>query len=74
MTKLAEIQKAIQRLPPAERSDLRDWYLEHEGFAPDIEEIWASEVRKRIEELDSGRVPGIPGEEVFARARKLLSR
>ena len=30
MTKLAEIQEAIQQLPPAERAELRHWLLEEE--------------------------------------------
>ena len=30
MTKLAEIQKAIQHLPPEERSELRHWILGEE--------------------------------------------
>jgi hypothetical protein len=30
MTKLAEIQEAIQHLPPQERAELRTWILEGE--------------------------------------------
>ncbi len=30
MTKLTEIQEAIQQLPPAERAELRHWLLEEE--------------------------------------------
>ncbi len=30
MTKLAEIQEAIQQLPPAERAQLRHWLVEEE--------------------------------------------
>jgi hypothetical protein len=30
MTKLAEIQDAIQHLPPQERAELRSWILEEE--------------------------------------------
>lgn len=30
MTKLAEIQEAIQQLPPPERDELRHWLLEEE--------------------------------------------
>jgi len=32
------------------------------------------EVLRRIEELDNGRVQGVPAEQVFARARKILGR
>lgn len=33
-----------------------------------------AEVKRRIEDLDSGRVQGVPAEQVFARARKILGR
>jgi uncharacterized protein YdhG (YjbR/CyaY superfamily) len=31
MTKLAEIQEAIQSLPPKERAELRNWLVEEES-------------------------------------------
>ena len=38
---------------------------------PQIEEAWQIETRRRIEEIESGKVQPIPLEESLARARKL---
>lgn len=34
---------------------------------PEIDQAWLGLARRRQEELASGKVPGIPGEEVFKR-------
>ena len=39
---------------------------------PANDAAWAEEVRRRLEEIRSGKVQAIPGEEVMARARKLV--
>ena len=36
----------------------------HEEADPDAEEAWDAEIRRRVEELDSGAVEGIPWSEV----------
>jgi len=36
----------------------------------DVEEAWKEEVERRIEEVESGDVKLIPGEEVFATMRE----
>lgn len=41
---------------------------------PEIELAWQTEVARRIEEIQSGKVQGIPGEEVSARIRKIVGR
>ncbi|MGH8021542.1 MAG: addiction module protein [Opitutaceae bacterium] len=46
----------------------------HGGIAPHIEAAWHSEVRRRVEEIQSGKVEGIPGEEVSTRIRKIVGR
>ena len=35
-----------------------------------IDKLWAAEGNRRLQELRSGQVTGIPGEEVFARLRQ----
>jgi putative addiction module component (TIGR02574 family) len=40
-------------------------------IAPQIEEAWQIETRRRIEEIESGKVQPIPLEESFARARRI---
>jgi putative addiction module component (TIGR02574 family) len=41
---------------------------------PEIEAAWQTEVGRRIKEIQSGKVRGIPGEEVSARVRKIVGR
>jgi len=36
-----------------------------------VEEAWGAEVRRRIEEIEAGKVEGIPVEESLARMRKM---
>ena len=41
---------------------------------PEIEAAWKAEIDRRIEEIQNGKVQGIPGEEVSARIRKIIGR
>jgi len=40
----------------------------------DIEQAWIDEVRRRKEEIKSGKVTPVPGNEVHKEARKLLNK
>jgi putative addiction module component (TIGR02574 family) len=40
----------------------------------ETEAAWKQEIDRRIEEIQSGKVKGIPGEEVSARMRKMIGR
>jgi putative addiction module component (TIGR02574 family) len=42
--------------------------------SPTFEAAWKQETRRRIAEIESGAVQGIPGEEVSTRIRKLVGR
>ncbi len=39
----------------------------------EIDELWAKEAEKRVEELRTGKVKTIPGEEVFKKIRKKIN-
>jgi putative addiction module component (TIGR02574 family) len=39
---------------------------------PAVEESWGREIELRVAELESGKVKGIPSEEVMAKARKIV--
>ncbi len=41
---------------------------------PQVEAVWQAETARRVEEIQSGKVQGIPGEEVSARVRKIVGR
>ncbi|MEO5342234.1 MAG: addiction module protein [Gammaproteobacteria bacterium SHHR-1] len=40
----------------------------------EIDKIWAKEAQRRLEELRSGRVKAIPGEEVFKKVWKSFEK
>jgi hypothetical protein len=44
------------------------------GIEPAVEAAWRTEARRRVDEIRSGREPGVDGEEVMAKARKLIGR
>ncbi len=37
-----------------------------------MDEEWKQETRRRIAEIESGKVEGVPGEVVMAKARKIV--
>lgn len=46
----------------------------HQRMDPDVEEAWKQETRRRIAEIESGQVAGVPGEEVSRRVRQIVGR
>jgi hypothetical protein len=66
--------------------ETKDWPLEQVGELvgrltedlhasdPEIEAAWKTEVNRHIEEIQSGKVKGISGEESLARIQKILQR
>jgi len=77
MSTLEQIEAKIDRLPRklqkqvVERLNARLW---PSGFAPEVERVWSDTVKRRLKEIDSGKVQGVPAAQVFARARRLLAR
>ena len=39
---------------------------------PQVEAAWDEEIKRRIEEIDSGKATLIPAEDVFAEVRRLI--
>lgn len=71
-----EIVASAMKLSDRERARLAQELiasLETE-IEPDVEALWLAEAERRLEELRSGKVSGIPAEEAFARARRALRR
>lgn len=77
MSTVSEIESALEKLPVEAQREVAAWLdsrLAPTGFTTDVEDVWADEVKRRMEDLDSGRVQGVPAEQVFARARRILGR
>jgi putative addiction module component (TIGR02574 family) len=71
MPSTAEIIHDAESLPVEERTVVVDSLLRSLNPPdPEIDRKWAAVAKRRLEELRSGRVKPIPGEEVFARIRQ----
>jgi putative addiction module component (TIGR02574 family) len=71
---VSDILKKALALPPEARAALAGSLLESlDEHPPDpgIEAAWSEEIKRRIEEVDSGKVQMIPYEEV---RRRLMAR
>jgi len=71
---LEQIVQESSRLPHEQLAELVDHLSAklHGAIAPDIEESWRLETRRRLADIQSGREKGIPGAEVSARIRKIV--
>ena len=71
--KLEQIVEETRQLPTDVVAELVDRILleRHGGIAPDIEAAWKSEIDRRIEEIENGKVKGIPIDQSLARIRKI---
>ena len=67
MTKIEEITETAKALNPIERDQLIDSLVD----ARETEQT--AEIGRRIAEIDSGEVEGIPAEQVFAKLRARLN-
>ena len=73
---LDSIVEETRHLPADVVAELVDRILlaRHGGIETTVEETWKAEARRRVAEIENGRVEGIPGEEVSARIRKMLGQ
>jgi putative addiction module component (TIGR02574 family) len=73
---LDEIVEETREMPTEVVADLVDRIMvaRHGGIEPSVAAAWKTETDRRIEEIQSGKVKGIPAEEVSARIQKMLGR
>ncbi|HEV3272364.1 MAG TPA: addiction module protein [Candidatus Methylacidiphilales bacterium] len=71
---LDEIVEEAAQLPEDVVAELIERIVvsHHGGIEPGIEAAWKAETSRRVAEITSGRVEGIPLEESLARASRLL--
>ena len=71
MPSTAEIIRDAESLPVEERTVVVDSLLRSLNPPdPEIDGKWVAVAKRRLEELRSGRVKPVPGEEVFAKIRQ----
>lgn len=70
---LDQIVEETSQLPSDVLAELIDRILlaQHGGIGPDVESAWRTEVGRRIQEIEAGKVEGISLEESLARMRKI---
>jgi len=70
-----EIIEQAMTLPPDARALLADKLL-HSLDSPtreEIDQLWAEEAERRVQQIKDGEVELIPGEEVFKEIRKTIT-
>lgn len=71
MPSTAEIIREAESLPVEERTVVVDSLLRSLNQPdPEMDRKWAAVAKRRLQELRSGRVKPVPGEEVFAKIRQ----
>lgn len=75
MAKKDDVLRTALHLPPEERADLahRLWESLEDGAEDDpslVKAEWEVEILRRVDELRTGKVKGIPGDVVLARLRE----
>ena len=73
---LEQIVDETSQLPADVVAELIDRILlaRHGGIEPGVDAAWNTEVHRRIEEIETGKVKGIPAEESLARMRKIIGQ
>jgi putative addiction module component (TIGR02574 family) len=71
---LDEIVEETREMPTEVVAELVDRIMiaRHGGMEPSIASAWKTETDRRIAEIESGKVKGVPLEESLARARKIV--
>lgn len=73
---LDQIVDEARHLPREQVAELVDrlTLTLHQAMDPAVEDAWKEEARRRVAEIESGNLQGVPGEEVSARVRRIVGR
>ena len=71
-----QLTREALSLPVASRARLAEELLQSvlEVGEGEVDDLWAAEMRRRLDDIHSGKVELIPGEQVLAEARKIVGR
>ncbi len=72
--KVSEIAEEARQLPNGERAELIEQLIlaNQQDLDPEIEKAWGDTAMRRLAEMESGPVKGIPGDQVAAEIRKIV--
>lgn len=68
-----QIVAEARQLPRGKRANLIE-ALVADSIDPAVEGAWIQTAKRRLEEMESGKVRGIPLDESLAKARRILKR
>jgi len=71
-SQLEDVEAQALRLNPEERARLADRLIASLTGGDEVEEAWAAEVERRVQEIESGRARLVPAAEAIARARAAI--
>jgi putative addiction module component (TIGR02574 family) len=73
---LSQIAKEAMLLPATSRAQLADQLVESlaDADADEVRQLWTAEAIRRRDEVQSGLVQSIPGEQVVAEVRRMVGR
>lgn len=71
-TEVEMLEAEAMKLTPEQRARLADRLISSLFQDAEVEEAWATEVERRIAEIEAGRAPVIPAADAIARARDAL--
>ncbi len=71
-TRLKIVEAQALELTSEERAQLADRLIASLFDDQEIEEAWATEVERRVEEIEAGRARLVPASEAIARARAAI--
>ena len=68
------LEKEVLDLPPRSRVRFAEKIIESvdDFTSPDVEAAWSAEIGRRVKEIESGKVKGIPATQALAKARRAL--
>lgn len=69
-----QLEVEARHLPRDERARLAEALIASLDEEAEVERAWSVEIRRRVEELESGAVKTISAEEVFAELDELLKK
>ena len=69
------LEKEILDLPPRSRIRIAEKIIESvdDFTSKDIEAAWTQEIGRRVNEIESGKVKGIPAAQTLLKARRALN-
>ena len=71
---LRALEKEVLELPPRSRIRFAEKIIESvDAFtSKEVEAAWSEEIGRRVKEIESGKVKGIPAAQVMTKARRAL--